>query len=109
MVGIYADVGLSRFELPSFASEAKTLSIELQTRKGWAWADSNCQLLAYQANTLPLSHRPLVLRIGVEGLEPSHGGSKDRCLTTWLYSSMYINNLQRGKRGNRTPVARFGV
>lgn len=24
--------------------------------------------------------------IGVEGLEPSNGGSKNRCLTTWLYS-----------------------
>lgn len=25
--------------------------------------------------------------VGVEGIEPSNGGSKDRCLTTWLYST----------------------
>ena len=42
--------------------------------------------------------------VGVEGIEPSHNGSKDRRLTTWLYSTK-----TREERGNRTPVTRFGV
>ena len=27
-------------------------------------------------------------RVGVEGFEPTNGGSKTRCLTTWLHSNI---------------------
>ena len=32
-------------------------------------------------------------KAGVEGIEPSHVGTKNRCLTTWLYSTWCVWSL----------------
>ena len=32
-------------------------------------------------------------KAGVEGIEPSHVGTKNRCLTTWLYSTWSVWSL----------------
>jgi hypothetical protein len=42
----------------------------------------------------------LSIEVGVEGIEPSRGGSKDRCLTPWLYSRIVC----AGKEGIEPPL-----
>jgi hypothetical protein len=38
---------------------------------------------------------------GVVGIEPTHGGIKTRCLTTWLHPSEELTIMRRGGRFSR--------
>lgn len=55
----------------------------------WAGADSNCQLLVYQTNTLPLSYTP---KFGAEGIEPSMAVPKTAALPLG-YAPFVFKNL----------------
>ena len=54
----------------------------------WAGADSNCQLLVYQTNTLPLSYTP---KFGAEGIEPSMAVPKTAALPLG-YAPFFLKN-----------------
>ena len=45
----------------------------------------------------------ITIKTGVAGFEPTNGGVKVRSLTTWRYPILYLELLNIGQEGIRTP------